>query len=152
MISFYTATRMLTTHQVLSFPQASILSSTASLVKHSSRKRGYKNVAIKTYGHVFMATFLWPQKKMFFMATFAIELLCSRRTTRSYPCSEHWASSKLSCFENLQSQIQICLYMTSEILCVGGKLTRSDRTNSRKASRGGSVSTHRRKSVLHFVV
>ena len=48
-ISLYTATRMLTTHQVLSFPQASILSSTASrLVKFSSR--------VCT-----MATFLWAR-------------------------------------------------------------------------------------------
>ena len=45
---FYMATRMLTTHQVLSFPQASILSSTASLVKFSSR--------VCT-----MATFLWAR-------------------------------------------------------------------------------------------
>ena len=84
-------------------------------------------------------------------AGFLFDRDCSRRTTRPFPCSEHLASSKFSCFENLQSQIQVCLYVTSEILCVGGKLTCSDRTNSRKASRGGSVSTHRRKSVLHFV-
>ena len=50
---FYTATRMLTTHQVLSFPQASILSSTASLVKFSSR--------VCT-----MATFLWSRFLHFF--------------------------------------------------------------------------------------
>ena len=43
---FYTATRMLITHQFLSFPQASILSSIASLVKFSSR--------VCT-----LATFLW---------------------------------------------------------------------------------------------
>ena len=46
--------------------------------------------------------------------------------------------SKPSCFENLQ----IYLYVTSEIYFVTGKLTCSERTNSRKASRGGSVSTH----------
>ena len=32
--------------------------------------------------------------------------------------------------------------MTSEIYFVTGKLICSERTNSRKASRGGSVSTH----------
>ena len=32
--------------------------------------------------------------------------------------------------------------MTSKIYFVTGKVTRSERTNSRKASRGGSVSTH----------
>ena len=45
--SFYTATSMLTTHQVLSFPQASKLSSSASLVKFSSSVCS-------------MASFLWP--------------------------------------------------------------------------------------------
>ena len=86
-----------------------------------------------------------------FFFFFLFFIFCSRRTTRPYPCSEHLASSKLPCFENLQSQIQVCLYVTSEILWVGGKLTCSDRTKNRKASRGGSINTHWRKSVLHFV-
>ena len=55
---FYMATRMLTTHQVLSFPQASILSSTASLVKFSSR--------VCT-----MATFLWPRFLHFFICAYS---------------------------------------------------------------------------------
>ena len=70
---------------------------------------------------------------------------------KTYPCSEHWTSSKPSCFENLQSQIQVCLYVTSEILCVGGKLICSDRTNSRKAYRGGSVSTRINRRKFDFV-
>ena len=44
---------------------------------------------------------------------------------------------KPSCYENVQYA-----YVTSEMYFVTGKLTCSERTNSRKASRGGSVSTH----------
>ena len=70
----------------------------------------------------------------------------------SIACCEHWnTSSKPSCFENLQSQIQVCLYVTSEILCIGGNLTCLDRTNSPKASRGGSVSTHINRRKFDFV-
>ena len=56
---FYTATRMLTTHQVLSFPQANKLSSSASLVKFSSSVCS-------------MASFLWPHFLHFFFFVWPI--------------------------------------------------------------------------------
>ena len=39
-------------------------------------------------------------------------------------------------------ELTVYLYVTSEIYFVTGKLTCSEHTNSRKASRSGSVSTH----------